>query len=117
MKKVNEYIIKPFRLGEVSIDAIWIDGKPYFSTDVIYNTFFREYMDVEVSEEMAIENCKEIEVSDPLSKEGKKEMKVFDLTGLILLVVGHPVEPAIKFRQEIARFIEKHWEDVPEEEG
>jgi hypothetical protein len=115
LKTVTECIIKPFRLGEVSIDAIWIDGKPYFSAYTLMDWLsvdgfgpFPGYIR---------ERQLDIELPNPLSKGDSKTIGCYDLTGVVLIMMEQTVEPAVNFKLEVAKMVERNWEDIPDQEG
>jgi len=119
MQEVKEYIVSPFPFGEFSIDAIWIDGKPFFQTETIAE--FLQDWDVFPAYQPGYirEHFDEIELPFFIYiKDGKiQDIGVYDLTGFLLIVMKTSSEPAVRFKKEITRFIERHWEDVPEKEG
>ncbi len=115
MQKVTEYIVQPFRLGKLEIPAIWIDGKPYFPTNTICDWLGNDRVPALMPEYIR-EHRNEIELSNPFGEKKSTIVDVYDLIGLTLIISKQCVEKAIQFKIELANFLIKHWEDVPDDQ-
>jgi hypothetical protein len=107
MQTVSEYIIKPFRLGEISINAIWIEGRPFFVAHHILS-----YLGVE---DKADVDWSELWLITPQGWVSEK-IRVYSLKEIIMIATQQTSKTPREFREEIANFLNKHWEDVPEDQ-
>jgi GH15 family glucan-1,4-alpha-glucosidase len=108
MRRITEYQLKPFRLGKVKIDAVWIEGKAHFLESVISDWLgYRKSNSLKrlVKRNPCIEEFREeIEL---VKGETVLRMVVYNIGGLMLIAVNSRKNKAIQLEIEAATLI---WE-------